>query len=373
MTLNAYPTKMLILGILALGLLSALLAPITDMALLEVSLFFLLFCFSIFIASQKVPYGIIIIGLVIYEVTVIYTHTKAIGFVNPRFLNQYLTWILPLATLPLAFLQNKKTASKIILYLIAIMAWTLAIANPAKGMFISLFIAGLTIFIIFRKEAKTWLLTQIKVISMSAVIAAIGYLITQPHITVNFVSSFTTRLTLWHKALSLILSHPLLGAGPMHFAYYKNSIAAHPHNGLLLIASEWGLPALALVLLLYFRGFLFWIRSAKAKTTPTTLALTASLIAGSSYALVSGILVMPLSQIMMCLVIGWMLGIYHGNIKPKTKPALATELVFILFLIFAIAGLIIGITPTVFYLPSAEVNWLLTHDLQQNLIANPRF
>lgn len=369
-----YLARLLILSFFALGLFSTLLAPLPIMALLEVSISFLLFAFSIFIGSQravavkvdKILLGIIIIGLVVYEITFLYTHD--LGFVNRRFLNQYLIWVLPLVTLSLTFIQKKHF--KIIIYLIAICAWIIAFADFAKGMIISLLLAYLITFFIFKQKAKTWLLTQLTIFGISVGIAVIGYFFLSTTLSLHFMGSIINRLHLWQQALHLIVTHPLLGAGPMHYAYYPNKLAAHPHNSLLLLASEWGLLAMLAVLVLFIWGLSAWLKAYRKNPQPITIALTTAFIAGSCYSLVSGVIITPLSQIMLCIVVGWMLGIYCAYKKPQTKTTATSHIIFICFLIFAMIGIVIGIIPTILYLPTMEYEWILkTH----KLIFNPRF
>ncbi len=58
---------------------------------------------------------------------------------------------------------------------------------------------------------------------------------------IGSLASVGTREFLWTRAVSDAATHPILGIGPMHFAYSYNDIAAHPHNFWLQLAGEWGL------------------------------------------------------------------------------------------------------------------------------------
>lgn len=122
------------------------------------------------------------------------------------------------------------------------------------------------------------------------------------------------RLFLWKQAFELIAANPLLGIGPMHYAAIPNPIAAHPHNSLLQIASEWGLPALLAVLYLIFRGLYSWVRKIclKPDSRQDMLlpAVTVSLLSLGALSLVSGVIVMPLSQLLLVLLIALMAGEY---------------------------------------------------------------
>ena len=319
-TYNLLPKKarLYIFLIFLLGILSSFLAPLPKMALLEVSVFFLMFCFMIFIAGQRISIGIwadklmlliIILAVVIYEVIFMHAHSGKyfIGFVNPRFLAQFLTWTLPLVTLPIFWRQGK-----IVTFIIASLWWSIAIVNSAKGMFLALLISVIFAAFVFRSAIKKWLLIQIQVI-LGGIILYLILFIKLSGLTL-IAGSISGRLPLWLGAIKLIIMHPFLGVGPLHYSYYPNPIAAHPHNSLLLIASEWGIPVLILVLLLFIWGIKFWLQKFNHKNASVVpIALTVSLIAAACYSLVSGVLVMPLSQVMLCIISGWMLGIYYAD------------------------------------------------------------
>ena len=198
---------------------------------------------------------------------------------------------------------------------IAALWWGIAFANAAKGTLLGLLGAGILIFLIYRRSSIKWLITQLLVIISGFFIYLFLFI---PFTTFTYpTNSILGRWPLWQQAVHLILAHPLLGAGPMHYSYYMNPIAAHPHNSLLLIASEWGIPVLVLVLVLFFWGLKSWIKRQDSRLRGNdrilSFALTASLIAASIHSLVSGILVMPLSQVMLCIIVGWMLGVYYAD------------------------------------------------------------
>jgi uncharacterized membrane protein (DUF485 family) len=115
----------------------------------------------------------------------------------------------------------------------------------------------------------------------------------------------------------------------MHYAYYPGPTHAHPHNSVLQWASEMGIPSTLLVLYLVYSGLSAWVKKFYALQARSNLpvsphlwiGLFASLCAGLIYSLFSGVIVMPLSQMMMVLIIGWMLGIYYQDIPAKPVTA----------------------------------------------------
>jgi O-antigen ligase len=165
------------------------------------------------------------------------------------------------------------------------------------------------------------------------------------------------RFYLWEVALGMVADNPLLGVGPMHYACgITNGIAAHPHNAILQLAAEWGLPVTAMVLCLWVIGIRAWIHQGRTIRNSETQfnihpilypALLASLVTASVHALFSGIIVMPLSQVIMILIISCMLAIYK---QPTSSPAInsisgQSRLIWRLVIVFAIVGLLGGMLP----------------------------
>lgn len=409
---NRFPNKMrlMILSVFALGIFSALLAPIPRMALLTVAQFFLIFCFILFIAMKRTTIGvladkfiifIIILGVIVYEfvyfggyLSSLLTSAKFnyfLGFVNSRFLAQYQAWTLPLVTLPIFLVAEKRSAMRssilVLTYVIASLFWAIAIMNACRGMLLGLLAAGIFTGFVFRRASKGWLMVQIQAITIGFILYLLFKLMTPHTITVaerilNKESIFQ-RFTLWKHAIYLIFTHPLLGVGPMHLCYYHNPIATHPHNSLLQIASEWGLLVLILVLILSIYGLISWLKKFNYKTLSSTemsnraipIALTASLATASCHSIFSGILIMPMSQIMMGLVIGWILGVYYtGQKEGILKYRIAAEIIFSLFICLAIVGIIYGIIPELFFLRPLEIQWILDHKVaNEPLLFHPNF
>ena len=123
------------------------------------------------------------------------------------------------------------------------------------------------------------------------------------------------------------ISSPLLGLGPMHFATLGSEVGAHPHNWPLQIASEWGLPALALLAFA-----LVWsvVRASDSMGLSSDFSIAALLAAAVAlvYGLVDGIFVMPVSQTASALVLGFWLGSTMPTVH-DTPPRRSINSVFI--------------------------------------------
>lgn len=111
---------------------------------------------------------------------------------------------------------------------------------------------------------------------------------------INF--SLSAREILWEKAVQMMIERPILGYGPMHFASV-DSIASHPHQIILQIGSEWGVPILLLCLI--FAGFIFnkCLKVLRDKNSSITYTfLFGALIASLVQSMVDGVFVMPYIQ-----------------------------------------------------------------------------
>ncbi len=307
------------------------------------------------------------------------------GFSNVRFFNQYQIWSINLLALPLLLYPKLDKRLLILLKIIAIGWAVLLFASGSRGAIGSVFIAMILTLIIFKNHAKPLL----KLNSLILLAGAIAYLLLfklipsllNNQVTVGWRSieqlgHTNDRIALWQFAIQYIIGNPWLGIGPMHYAYYPGPTNAHPHNSLLQWACEMGIPSTLLVILLVFSGLYSWVKKFYRLTNSESLyvpshlwvGLFCTLCSGLIYSLVSGVIVMPLSQIMMALIIGWMLGIYFQD--QQSKPV--SQLQHIGFMLLAGATLI---TLTYTVLPSLlpRLNSYADLPYQDYPITTPRF
>ena len=120
----------------------------------------------------------------------------------------------------------------------------------------------------------------------------------------RFRTGSSGRTELWLYVLNHIPEKFWLGYGPMSFAWAdgKPLSNAHPHNASLQILYEYGFLAF-LTLLLWVCSLLVTalkkLRSVAHQTTDTALLL--SIMSALFYAQLSGVIVMPLTQLMLVL------------------------------------------------------------------------
>lgn len=251
-----------------------------------------------------------------------------LGCFNVRFFNQYQLWTLSLLCLPLLGSTIKRTAIRRWLFIILTCWWVLLFASAGRGVLLAWLFAMLITAGYYRQLARPLLRLHLT----GFITGLIGYGVLfylLPSFVVGgiltrtvFRDSTSDRIGLWKQAVSMIEAHPWFGVGPIHYAWYPNAIAAHPHNSVLQLAAEWGLPATVLILTLAGYGVFCWLKRFNSVSLQTVdhpdvaVTLFFTLVANASYSLVDGVIVMPLSQVMMAVVIGLMIGLYNNDNQP---------------------------------------------------------
>jgi len=135
------------------------------------------------------------------------------------------------------------------------------------------------------------------------------------------------RWAMWKVSLRDIRHHPVLGVGPMNFAC-KGPLneAGHPHNFPLQIAGEWGLPAALTVFLLLtslILGAFKRLRTTQFESEAQqllTVLLAGGILTAAVHACLSGVMVMPASQLAGMLICGWFVGLL--SLKPDSTGIL---------------------------------------------------
>jgi len=259
-------------------------------------------------------------------------------FTHPRFFGQFQSWVIPLLTLP--FLWSKKRFSKPIFSLLFILpaaCWiTLLIFSGSRGPWLGLVTAIVVTGVLLKKKALPWII--------SIMIAILGgsliyWLLFSAQVEGSGIASHTAgRLTnlnsrpeLWNAAWTMSRDYSLLGVGPQHFSYHLDKILiGHPHMGVLRWAAEYGWISTLLLLSLMVWAFSSWVKSTKQskrddRDLNIRVALTASIITAASHSLVSGVMIMPLSQLMLVVIIGWIVGIHFSNHPIEKIPWLLVK------------------------------------------------
>jgi O-antigen ligase len=348
-----------------LGLLSSVRALDPRMAGFEVSAFLLLYALAIAVAAEIAAGGepalvrilqvVAAAGaLVGVKFLVVYFGSFSLGialqaedftpgFSNIRAFNHVQTSTLPLLVL-LCCLAPKVSRLRWLWLCVTAYWWLALYATTARGTLVGMAAASIAVALLLGRAA----LPYIRQLFISAMLGLAAYLVLLVAVPMllgldgfgalssaiqrTAADPASGRMHLWRIAVVLIMQHPVLGVGPMHFAHYGRPalIGAHPHDWLLQIASEWGLPALACFALAIGLAVRALVRAAHgvAGEDGDNRAVAAALVTGAVAilvdGLVSGILVMPQSQLGVTLYLACAIGWYRTRVPaPQTHATRA--------------------------------------------------
>ena len=385
----------------ALGLVSALQSQLPRWAMLEWGLFLLLLIVVLGVGAGRRAGGAHIdrwIIVVLYATAVAYVAKMVVvyvamltvgatygmgfnvrdlytGFSNIRFFGHVQTMVLPFLMLP-ALWWARSWLQRICLGIVPVLWWMLAVASGSRGTWVALAIGVLAVLLFGGQTGRRWIKWQMTglvcgLFCYAVFVLLVPQLLEQPasflHRAEDIIS-LSLRDVIWTAAINFAWENPFLGVGPMHFAYYANTVAAHPHNAVLQFMAEWGIPAALLFTAVFaagglaFAGRVRWIvTGSDAQTGLTAVALLAALAGAGAQSMVDGILVMPVSQILLALIIGWALGLYlAGDFETvqcgALEKALGTALV-----VLAAGSMIYGVQPEIGRVEQREETYLAIH------------
>lgn len=309
--------------------------------------------------------------------------TFIFGFDNLRFFNHMQTVSLPI--LALLVMQSRRFSKMYWFWFVTVsLWWTMLLVSGGRGTFMGVMAGGAITWFLRRKFASNWCRLLVYTFLAGGVVYLLfftfipllcglkpfGYSVdagqTVQHLRANPTNN---RAALWQVAWQMIITHPWLGAGPLHFAHYtKDSVgdAAHPHNWVLQIASEWGIPALICLITavsLTYRTLLHTGSNIHSEDRVNQATLCAWLTIGAAIlvdGLVSGLIVMPVSQLWIALFIGCAWG-WTSIVTPvEAEPIRFGRFKFaILVLLFAATVLLWrGLYPEITNIPEFEANAL---------------
>jgi putative inorganic carbon (hco3(-)) transporter len=390
-----------LLLMISLGVLSSFYAPLPIYAFTEFFTFLGLAILALLLASTTVTSPnlslIVIISsscifALIYEIEFLTSYIAALivdkhinlnllfpYFSNIRFFNQYQIWLIPLTLSPLVIFKISHKLTQYSLFLLSGLWITVLLTSQSRGAQISILLALCVTLLVYRKSALQLFKTSLIVTIIGSSIFFLLFKIIPSlllFITNNkFISISLTRFTkaqessniriaLWEKAVDFIQSHPFLGIGPMHYAYYPGQ-HNHPHNSALQIASEFGLPFFILSVLLLISFILYWIKISKKEVNCLNISFSSitifgaevvnnqkiwaifffSLTSGLIYSMVSGVFVMPMSQSIMAIIFGVMIGLANNNSQTQREKSIFHSISFQIVTGALAIGLLLAVLP----------------------------
>ena len=230
---------------------------------------------------------------------------RHLGFGHVRHLNQVQLWTLPLVWALAA--SSGSAWRRAGLRAVAASAVMFGIASGGRGAALGL--AAGTAVALLSVPSRRWAFAREAGLAVGLGLVAKLLLFPDATTVLNRLASGSSgRVELWAGTLRMIRAHPVLGVGPMHVAYYPSPYAAHPHNIGLQMAAEWGIPAAMLLAAVALGGGIAWVRHARNSVDPLWAAGCTAALAGSlANAMVDGVVIAPMSQIVAALAIGALL------------------------------------------------------------------
>ncbi len=257
------------------------------------------------------------------------------NFDNVRSFNQYQLWLIAIIGLPLLAFEIKKNSTRNWLNVVLVCWWVLLFYSGSRGVLLAWAVGLIATLSVYRQLALPLLSMQIK----SAVLGLISYILlfnllptlpflNRAHVILTSAFRNTTddRIALWNQAILLIKKFPYFGAGPMHYPWYNKTLS-HPHNGVLQIGAEWGLVATFVILTIISYTSLLWLKKINAQTLKTVslldkqlgIVLFFTLVTNAAYSMVDGVIVMPISQVLMFAMVGLTFGYFLSFSGAKTS------------------------------------------------------
>ena len=266
------------------------------------------------------------------------------GFSNIRFYAQFLSWTTPFLLGYITIKTDNKFRKAIIT--ICILSWMLVLVSGTRAFILGITFSLLSTFWItpgIWKRYATWTI-------LTGLAGAIGYLIlifilpgilgVDNSAALNSTvdrdfSNSSGRVKIWIDTLNIALSHPYTGIGPMMTA--MDGVldrVAHPHNFLLQLMAEWGIPfATAFMILAIYLAFRWkkLIAENAAERESLALPVTAAISSATAAGLVDGLMVMPVSLLYMSVILGFGAALWRTwtpDIKRFKAPVWFTVLLF---------------------------------------------
>ena len=383
--------------VFVLGAVSAMLAPMPNQAILEWASFLMLLACTFGLAgvsrvfAERFDYyalWVVVSSVTAYTIGVALAYSATFvermpvhvwelfhGFSNVRFFGHFQSMTLPLLVVP-ALLWTLKPYQRIGLFVLSSAWWMLAIASGTRGTWLAMMLA-ISVGMTCGRLGRVWAVKQV-VGALSGLAAYLLLFSLLPELLgipviglagsrFSDISSLSGREVLWLASVEMLKAHPLLGVGPMHFAYYPNGVAAHPHNSVLQWAVEWGVPSALLAIYCVQAGVWAMIERIRIlEDEPSNflrIALLASLVAAITQSLVDGVIVMPYSQMWLVAIVGWSIGRHLGGEvnSQVSKWHINVEKVTVL-LLFVCGGLILNaVYPQALDLKERQDLFMLEH------------
>lgn len=244
------------------------------------------------------------------------------GYSNRRFFSQTQALTLPLLMLPLME-RNFPPAIRRLTIVVAMAWWSLAFLVGTRAVWLALASVVVWSWCRWGNIGRLWARQQAIAAIGGGLLFWVGFVFLPQLMGISLISDNSRligwnsatdssgRVMIWRASLHMIGEHPWLGSGAMHFAIAPGGPVAHPHNLMLQLAVEWGIP----LALAGGVAILLGIRSLQSNPSGTEansavrICLASAILSGLGVAMFDGIAVMPYSQVLLAGIIGWSWGV----------------------------------------------------------------
>lgn len=167
---------------------------------------------------------------------------------NPRFLDNYFSWFIPLLLLP--WFINLRPIYKVGSFIALTIAWFVLINHAFRTIFAEYLVIMPLLFIFARKYFKITVIVFCLTLFCSGLLELFYTHFISAVDNTNIKSSadlirggFSGRIPLWNEAFWVGVEHPFTGVGQWNYLAITKRPDGYPHNLLLEIWSQWGIPA----------------------------------------------------------------------------------------------------------------------------------
>lgn len=273
-------------------------------------------------------YGILLNGYPLHAIAIID------GFSNMRFYSQFLVWTMPFCIAVLASCKPQ-TAVRIIFVGMLALGWAMIGISGARNFFPAMLGSLLLTAWLTPSQWKHYTRWVLATAAIGLLIYCLLAFVLPNHLHSPEPGTLATysinrdltdpkgRFAIWTHALQQAAQHPWFGIGPMMTAeqdFFKTE--AHPHNYLIQLMTEWGIPFTLLVSGIAGYQLLRWKRAIQANPAERemlALPAAAAIGAASIAALFDGLLVMPVSLTYMALILGVAVGLQKTGAAPSPQ------------------------------------------------------
>ncbi|MED7818675.1 MULTISPECIES: O-antigen ligase family protein [unclassified Francisella] len=276
---------------------------------------------------------------------------------NPRFLDNYFSWFLPLLLLP--WFVNLRPIYKIGAFIALTLSWFILINHAFRTIFAEYIIILPLLFIFARQYFK---------LAFALIISALicGYLLDLFY--TNFIMSTvhsgvvstedllrtgaSGRIPLWNEAFWVGIDHPLTGIGQWNYiAVTKYQQHGYPHNLLLEIWSQWGIPAfMAAATVIITSGKNLFKNRVEICSNPYHCIFIMMLTAGMIDGMLNAMFKTSLGLFGCVFVFGFCLSIFANKVKVQTVDNInISKISYLIIILTVVASLFcIVILPIIF-------------------------